>query len=151
MNGRLRLPPLTAFAHLAYISNKERKGKKEKEISMQHSNHHSKNQKRQRFGANGTIFIPIQNTASANNNPCYQWNARSSVSIPTSRIEPLLLNTNNNDKCSGSAPNSAAVSFAPRHCTHIKEEKPTRPPLKQTAKNMVTTNCINIVGTIIDG
>jgi len=39
MNGRLRLPPLTAFAHLAYISNKERKGKRN-----QHSNHHSKNQ-----------------------------------------------------------------------------------------------------------
>jgi len=45
MNGRLRLPPLTAFAHLAYISNKERKGKKEKEISMQHSNHQQKPKK----------------------------------------------------------------------------------------------------------
>jgi len=56
MNGRLRLPPLTAFAHLAYISNKERKGKKEKEISMKHNNHHSKNQNPIPV-TNGTIFF----------------------------------------------------------------------------------------------
>jgi len=61
MNGRLRLPPLTAFAHLANLTIKERKGKKGKEIQCNTATT-TKNQKRQRFVTSGTIFIPIQNT-----------------------------------------------------------------------------------------
>jgi hypothetical protein len=74
MNGRLRLPPLTAFAHLANLTIKERKGKKGKEIQC---NTATTTKTKIRY------LLPVERKRKKNK----------SVSILASRIETLLFYT----------------------------------------------------------